>query len=87
MKKFRSNYGTIIDELEVIKETEKQVVYRRKDDGREIREAKVSNWASWHETKEDAVNYMIEENQVKINELKKQIDVCTEKIKTIRSLL
>lgn len=87
MKKFRGNYGTRIDELEIIKETEKQIVYIRKEDGREVREAKVSDWASWHETKEDAVNYMVEKQQVKINELTRLIDGCNEKIKTIRSLL
>jgi len=87
MKKYRGNHGTRIEELEVVKETEKQIVYIRKEDGREIREAKVSDWSSWHETKEDAVNYMIEQQQVEINELTKLIHSCNEKIKIIRSLL
>ena len=87
MKKFRANYGTRIEELEVTKETDKQIVYKRKEDGREVRESKVSDWASWHETKEDAVNFMVSKQQLKIDEHLKQIEYCQERIETIRSLL
>ena len=87
MKKFRVNYSTRIKELEVIKETDKQIVYKREDDGREVREAKVSDCASWYETKEDAINFMVSKQQLKIDEYLKQIEYCQEKIETIRSLL
>ena len=86
MKKFRANYGTRIEEFEVTKETDKQVVYIN-NMGREIREAKKSDWASWHNSKEDAVNFLISKEQAKIDEKLKQIQYHKDNMNKIYALL
>lgn len=50
------NYSNKIEEIEVIKTTDKTVTYLR--GGREDRENKVSSYHCWHKTKEDAINHL-----------------------------
>jgi len=81
MNKFRANWQKI-EEFEIIKETEKQVVYIC--NGRELREAKISDWASWHNTKEDARNYLIAKKEFEIEKLMSQIEYKQEEIEKIK---
>jgi len=53
MKKFRA-YRNEIVEHEVVKETEKQIVYKSKWGGNDIRESKNTTWYSWHDSKDEA---------------------------------
>jgi hypothetical protein len=73
MKMFRANYGTKIEELEIIRQTEKQIIYIDSF-GREQGDYKTSQWQSWHETKKEAIEYLIEKRQ-------KEIDSCLNKIR------
>jgi hypothetical protein len=50
MKKFRAGYFGELEEFEIIKETEKQVIYISKS-GEKTRENKLSNWAYWFDKK------------------------------------
>ena len=84
MKKFRSVSDYRIDELEVIKETEKQVVFI--ENNRESREAKRSDYASWHDTKEEAREVMINRQRLKIEGYQRQIKYCEEHIEKIKLL-
>jgi hypothetical protein len=86
MKKFRANYGTKIEEFEITKETDKQVVYTN-EMGCETREAKVSDCASWHNSKEDAVNFLISKEQAKIDEKLKQVQRHKDNMNKIYALL
>lgn len=92
MKKFRAtSYGLYpkIEELEVIKETEKQIVFIEKDwngRGYEQRNSKNSKWDSWHDTHAAAKDYLIEKQMSRIGELKLQIEKCKETIEKIKEL-
>lgn len=72
MKKFRANSNGI-DEIEIIKETNKQVVFLNSYK-RETREAKISDWDSWHNTKDEAINYLVTKKQNEIDQLMAQIE-------------
>jgi len=84
MKKFRVS-GIKIEELEVIKETEKQIVYKNSFSN-ENRENKVSQWAIWFETFEEAKTHLIEKWTLMVesneNKLQRAKDNLT-KIKTL----
>lgn len=85
MKKFRANYGTKIEEFEIIKETEKQIVYKDQF-GRESREGEISGYSSWHDTKEDAINYLIHKKQVEIDNCVSRIEYYKTEIEKIKKL-
>lgn len=85
MKKFRAKWGDRIEEIEIVKETDKQVIFINSN-GRENREAKNSNWATWHNSKEEAKQYLISEQENKIEEKLRQIKSCKELIEKIKSL-
>lgn len=85
MKKFRASNGTKIEELEVIKETDKQIVFVSKS-GYTNREAKITYFTSWHNTKEDAINYLIAEEQTKIDDKLRQIEYHRKNIVRIAAL-
>ena len=76
---------TVIEELEIVTETEKQLVYISAS-GNYVREAKQSNWATWHNSKEDAVKYLIEKQQSKIDQFQLKIEFCKKDIKKIIEL-
>jgi len=65
MKKFRTRYGNTIQSFEIVKETEKQIVYLQ-ENGRECREAKLSDWGAWHCTFEEAKQHLIDKCLAKI---------------------
>ena len=86
MRKFRTNsFG--IKEFEVVKETDKQVVYLDDEWGgglRERRESKESDWSSWHNTKEEARQFLIYKEQQKIKRSEAEISTSLEKIEQIK---
>ena len=86
MKKFKvCNHLHMIRELEVLKETAKQVTYIER--GQEFRERKISEYTSWHDTKEKAVLYMASLEQSKIDNALRMIKVWEENINKIYSLI
>jgi hypothetical protein len=84
MKKFRACYSGKIEELEIIKETEKQIFFIS-NSGMKTRENKLSNWASWHHTKEDAIDYLVSKENEEIESRLREIKYIKEKIKEIYS--
>jgi hypothetical protein len=84
MKKFRARFNEI-KEFEVVKETEKQIVYIN-EYKRECREAKIADWQSWHNSKEDAINYLIRKKQAEINQLEARIIYIKEEMNKIYKL-
>ncbi len=85
MKKFRSKYGTEIEEFEVVKETDKQVIFLNSR-GKEQREAKISGWQNWHDSKEDAKAFLISECDNQIGAHKFQIDMLIQRKNNINKL-
>ena len=71
MKKFRRFSDYKIEEYEVVRETEKQIIFI--SNGVECREAKVSDMTSWHDTKEEAREAMINNENIKIKNYERQI--------------
>ena len=69
MKKFRA-YRYKIEEFEVVRETEKQIIY--KSDGHEYREAKRSNWQNWYETRTEAKEALVSEAKANLSGLYEQ---------------
>ena len=65
-----------LEEIEVMKVTEKQVLYLH-ERGHESREAKIADWQSWHNTKEDAIIYLTDKKQ-------REIDSCLNRIKYLK---
>ena len=85
MKKFRTFSNHQITEYEVVKETEKQIVYLN-ERGREMREAKILDWASWHDTKSDAKDYLTTRELRKVKNYSDQIEYCKSVIEKIKLL-
>lgn len=86
MKKFRA--ATIflsINEYEIISESEKKVKYVD-ELGYECSEKKISNFHSWHNTKEEAKSYLTSLEQKKIEQHQKHIEYATKEIEKIKTL-
>lgn len=92
MEKFKTTYGDSITKYEVIKETEKQItfIYRwewnKENKFRERRENKDSSYHKWHNTFEEAKNYLIKYNEKQIENLENQIIKAREKLSKVRLL-
>ncbi|MBP9790063.1 MAG: hypothetical protein KBD57_05955 [Bacteroidia bacterium] len=85
MKKFRTKYNDSIECFEVVKETPKQIIYLT-ERGIENRESKESNWQNWFDTKEQAVEFLIEKCKKAIKEHERGISYQNEKIAKIQNL-
>ncbi len=93
MKKFRTNLETEIVEYTIIKETKttitfENIFYSWPTNKNEIHiqiENKISSWHSWHDTFEEAKNYLIKMHNQEIQELNKQIEFVNNKIKIVKS--
>ena len=85
MKMFRARFNRV-EEFEIIKQTEKQIVYID-ERGREQREAKIADWQSWHTSKEEAINFMVAKKQKEINLLLGRIEYIKIEIDKIYKLL
>lgn len=72
MLKYRTYWGKITP-IEVIRETEKTVVLPGHR-GREIREAKRSEWQNWHDTWEDARQFLLNKAQSRVDSLRAQLE-------------
>jgi len=70
MIKYRTRYERI-EAIEVLRETEKQVVLSGK---MERRENKRSDWSNWHDTFDDARNFLIDLSEKEIKTLQSRID-------------
>lgn len=93
MEKFKTTYGDSITKYEVIKETEKQITFinkwtdwNKKENSREVRENKDSKYHKWHNTFDEAKNYLIEYNKKQIENLETQIIKAKEKLSKVQSL-
>ena len=84
MKMIRARFARL-EEFEVIKETEKQIVYIN-ERGTETREAKVSDWSSWHKTTEEAINYLISRKQKEIDTYLSRIEYLKKEMNKIYEL-
>ena len=71
MIKYKTKFNEI-EAIEVLRETEKQVV--RLVGKTERRESKVCDWYMWHDTWEDAHAFLIAEAENEINSLRLQLD-------------
>jgi hydrogenase maturation factor HypE len=74
-----------IELVEVIRETDNSVWFINKH-GKQVRENKESNYASFHKTKGEAKKYMISKYREKIESAKRQIDSYKSKISKIEKL-
>lgn len=71
--KYKAYLGRI-EKVEIIKETSKMVLIKSVTYG-ERRELKESDWYSYHDTFEDAKNWIINHIQSKIDNYKRQIEI------------
>ena len=85
MKKFRAYRDEII-EHEIVKETEKQIVYKSKWGGNDIRESKDARWYSWHDTFEDAKQKLVEDAKSKINTCIYSLEYAKKELSKIEAL-
>jgi hypothetical protein len=84
MKKFRTNWSGI-HELTVIKETDKTIWFIN-ESGRNDTERIDGSNHSWHDTKEEAREYLIFQQDVKIKQYENNIKYCKEQIEKIKAL-
>lgn len=73
MKKFRTSYGTKIQEVEILRETEKQVVILT-DRNTEVKEAKRSGWQNWHNSKEEAKQFLLKSYDKQITDVNNKLE-------------
>jgi len=85
MEKFRTTDGEVITKYKVIKETDKQITYINKIE-REVRENKESSYHQWHNTFDDAKNFLIEYNTKRINNLETQLFNAKEILEKVQDL-
>lgn len=71
MKKYRASFGTI-EELEVVRENILVITFKGVD-GCVFSEQKdpSDDWYSWHDTKKEAKNWLIEKNKKDLERIKK----------------
>jgi len=78
MEKFRVS-GINIEKLEVIKETEKQIVYINSYK-KECRENKISQWSIWFGTFEEAKTHLIEKWTLRVEYEEKELQNAKENL-------
>jgi hypothetical protein len=83
MKYYRANWRGIT-EFDIIRETEMSVIFKEPNKIKETREVKKTSFYSWHKTKEDAVQYLIEKEQRTIECAQTQIIRAKQEIEKIR---
>lgn len=77
MKKFRTRWDDQIESFEVVKETEKQIVFIKtgwNNKTIEERELKESSYHKWHNSFDEAKQYLINKQSNRIKSLEKQIE-------------
>ena len=62
-----------IEEFEVVRTTDKQVVYIA-ENGSEQRENKYSDWRTWHESKEEALDFLINKQKMAIEHTENRLN-------------
>jgi hypothetical protein len=80
MKKYRAQFYKI-EEIEVLRETEKQVVLMNG-----LRESKTTEWQSWHDSFEDAKQHLIDAAQKDIDSINTRLNFAKERLEKINSL-
>ena len=87
MYKASMEYGGMsISEHDVIKETDKYVIYYRSKAAPEVRESKYTHWHKWCDTKEEAKSYLRElcyEEIRKAKEVIKKAELTLSKIEAL----
>lgn len=83
MIKYRTRWDKI-EAVEVVKETEKQVVAVL--NGREQREAKKSTYQNYHDTWGEAKQFLVDEAQRKCEGLRKQLERANGELGKIKSM-
>lgn len=84
-------YSGEIKPYEVVKETPKQVVYLKRhyfksEEFVEEREMKISHWWSWHDTFEQAKNYLLFTKEQEVNRYLSIINRLNNEIEKIKLL-
>jgi hypothetical protein len=85
MKMYRVSYCDKIVEREIVRKTEKQVVYLNSR-GTEEREAIKSGWHNWFDTKEEAAYFLIKRYEDEIQVCKRKIADAELSIENIKQL-
>lgn len=86
MKMYRTTTGTEITEHSVLKATDKFVYYRLKS-GDEVKEGRRSKEWNWHETREDAVRFLIKSKVRRIYDITGETIVLEDEIFKLRKEL
>jgi hypothetical protein len=77
MKKYKAeSIGNKIVEVDVVRETNMQIVYIDTRNGREVRENKSGNWWCYFDTKELALSYLLGRINEKVANYNRQIQYC-----------
>jgi len=71
---YRVRWGKI-EAIEVLRTTDKQVVLPSPSKGGEERQAKETDWYTWHETWEAAHARLVSDAQAKVDGLRKKLEV------------
>jgi len=72
MKKYRTRTGVEIEEFEVVSETDHFITYIGFG-GKSVKERKATSWQTWHETREQAFNFLKEQKEREIEALQSRI--------------
>ena len=72
MEMYRTEFNRI-EKFEVVRTTDKQVVYID-NRGRESHENKHSSWRNWHETRKDALDFLVNNTNMAIANTENNLD-------------
>jgi len=84
IKKYKAIFGKI-EECEILRETDKQIV-KVNSLGREVRESKISDWQSYHDTYEDAKAHLIQKEEKEVDRLKVLLKKAVEQLDKMKAL-
>lgn len=87
MLKYREIFREKIEVVEVVRETEHQVVLPSSHPGgKERREAKRGDWYSWHDSWEDAHAYIVAKAQAEVDALRNRLEQAKGKLGNIKGM-
>lgn len=91
MKLYKTNkYNNNIEEREVTKVTDKSIfyIYKNTNTGKETdeRELKVTNYNIWHDTKGDAIEFLINRSEKKVEYHKRELSKSITELEELRTL-
>ena len=85
MIKYRTCWDTI-EAIEILRETEKTVCFQFLGSGKEVRESKRSNFQNWHDTFEEAKEFLVYQAEYEVEKAMINLERAKGKLGQLRGM-